>query len=118
MVRRSLPRLGRLLRWVFRRDRLSPKGRKGGVSRLRLEVLDDRTLPSVVTWINTAGGDWDTPANWLDDHGVSRLPGPGDNAVIDLPNIIVTHSTLMMTDSVNSLTCSANLVISNLGTLS
>jgi hypothetical protein len=76
---------------------------------LRLEILEDRNLPSTVTWINPAGGDWDTAANWVDDQGVHRLPGPADDAVIDTPGITVTHNMFFTSDSVHSLTSAANL---------
>lgn len=29
--------------------------------RLQLEPLEERVLPSTITWINSGGGDWDTP---------------------------------------------------------
>ncbi|HSH08944.1 MAG TPA: hypothetical protein VK995_01055, partial [Oceanipulchritudo sp.] len=35
----------------------------------------------VVSWINPAGGSWNTAANWLPEH----VPGPTDRAVINLP---------------------------------
>jgi hypothetical protein len=69
-----------------------------------------------VTWINPNGGDWDTAANWSDDQGVHRLPGPADDAVINFAGITVTHSSFFMTDSVNSLTSAATVAISG-GTL-
>src|SRR5262249_24613819 len=59
-------------------------------------ALGDRTLLSVVTWINQAGGDWDTATNWRDDQGVNRVPGPDDQAIIDIPRqngFTVTHSS-------------------------
>jgi hypothetical protein len=31
---------------------------------LRVEQLEDRTVPVTNSWINTGGGDWDTPGNW------------------------------------------------------
>ena len=43
------------------------------------ELLEDRALPSTVTWTKPAGGDWDTPSNW--SSGV--VPGPNDDAIID-----------------------------------
>jgi hypothetical protein len=53
-------------------------------------------LPSTVTWINPSGGDWDNPANWQDDQGVYRVPGPNDQAIIDIAGqnaFTVTHSS-------------------------
>src|SRR5262249_50764730 len=54
----------------------------------RLEALEDRVVLATVTWINPAGGDWDTPANWSS----GSLPGGNDDAVIALPGIVVTHT--------------------------
>jgi hypothetical protein len=79
--------------------------------RPRVEALEDRVVPSTVTWINSAGGDWDTAANWQDNLGVNRLPGSGDDAVISYSGITVTHSSAQ-TESVNSLTSRADLSIS------
>ena len=54
----------------------------------------DRTLPSTVTWINPAGGDWDTPGNWLDQSsGINHVPGASDNAVINSSGITIIHNT-------------------------
>ena len=40
-----------------------------------LEVLEDRTVPSVVTWIG-GSGDWDTASNWLNaSTGTNQVPG-------------------------------------------
>src|SRR6516164_9842420 len=84
------------------RNRLSRKSRR----LLHLEALEDRILPSTVTWINLAGGDWDTAANWRDDQGINRLPGPNDDTVINVAgNVTVTHSQ-NVTDTIKSLTAS------------
>ena len=76
--------------------------RKGGCRRRFgyrpwLEALEELVMPDAVRWINPAGGDWGVAANWDAGH----VPGPGDDATIDLGGITVTHST--GTDSVNSL---------------
>jgi hypothetical protein len=79
------------------------------VFRPRMEELETRTLPSTVTWINPAGGDWDTPGNW----STGAVPGPNDDVVIDLAgqnNFTVTHSA-NVADSVNSLTSQDALVL-------
>ncbi len=47
--------------------------------RLNLESLEDRALPSTVTWINPGSGNWDVPANW----STGSLPGPADDVVIN-----------------------------------
>src|SRR6516162_1968842 len=77
-----------------RSDRATPKRYRPAWRRwLHLEVLEDRILPSTVTWINLAGGGWDTAGNWRDDQGINRLPGPNDDAVINVAgNVTITHS--------------------------
>src|SRR5262245_46907101 len=55
------------------------------------DILEDRIMLSTVTWIGGTG-DWNTATNWSD--GVSnRLPGPDDDAVINVAGISVTHSS-------------------------
>jgi hypothetical protein len=63
------------------------------------ERLEDRVLLATVSWINAAGGSWNTPANWSG----GALPGPNDDVVIDLAGaIVITHAT--GTDTIHSLT--------------
>src|SRR6516162_3599219 len=57
--------------------------------RPRLEVLEDRTLLSVITWTNPSGGDWDTPGNW----DLNRKPAASDDVVINTVGITVTHNS-------------------------
>ena len=83
--------------------------------RWNLICLEDRTLLSSVNWINAAGGDWDTPANWNTD----SVPSASDDVWIDLsPGITIAHSQ-NDADSVNTLTLASpdTLSISN-GSLS
>jgi hypothetical protein len=75
-----------------------------------VSALEDRMLLATITWINPSGGDWDTPANWSS----GAVPGPSDDAVINLPEITVTHSS--GTDSVNSITSQDQIVLGG-GTL-
>src|SRR5207253_1704917 len=49
--------------------------------------LEDRTLPSTVTWINPGSGDWNTASNWSS----GAVPGAADDVVINVPGITVTH---------------------------
>jgi RHS repeat-associated protein len=62
---------------------------------------------TTVTWINAAGGDWDTPSNW----DLGRVPGPGDDVVIGIPGITVTHA-LTRADALHSLTSQAFVSLS------
>src|SRR5436309_207640 len=88
-----------------------------GTAKLRsipwLERLEDRTTPSTVTWINSGGGDWDTPSNWSDG-SVNRVPGASDDAVI--PSLSagasVIHAGFTSNDSVHSVTTSAPIRLS------
>jgi hypothetical protein len=113
-----LPSLSRLRRTLARSPRAGRRrapGKPSAAFRPRLEALEDRTVPSTVTWVNPGGGDWDTAANWSDGT-THRLPGPGDDAVISTPGITVTHSAFSANDAVNSLTSAATLAVSG-GTL-
>ena len=96
-----------------RRDRCRP-GRKAVFDfqpGWDLIALEDRTLLSSVSWINPAGGDWDTGSNW----NTGSVPGASDDVTINLsPGITVTHSQ-NDADSVGSLTVAGadTLSISN-----
>jgi RHS repeat-associated protein len=76
---------------------------------LILESLEDRLLPAVITWGNAAGGDWDTPGNWIG----GAVPGAGDTAVIPALGSAstVTHSSAN-TDVVQGLSTATNLTLS------
>jgi hypothetical protein len=114
MLRSSIRRL-RLLFAPNGRLNCRRRERRAAVCRPRLEILENRTLPSTVTWINPAGGDWDTAANWLDGaDGTNHVPRSQDDAVIDTSGITVTHAALNA-DSVHSLTSAATLVVSDGG---
>src|SRR6516165_468954 len=93
---------------------LTPKARRQGrqplprrAFRPRLEWLEERAVPTVVTWINPGDGDWSVGANWSTSH----VPGSGDDVVINTP-VTVTHS--VDSDSVHSLneSAGAGLVLS------
>ncbi len=67
-------------------------------------------------WTNAAGGDWDTAANWVNSANPSdqHVPTASDDALIDRPDITVTHDS--GTDAVNSITSQDPIVLSG-GTL-
>ena len=75
--------------------RLTP-ARRGGPKltprrasfRPRLEGLEDRAVPATVTWVNPAGGDWDTPANW----STGAVPSAADDVDINVPGVTITHN--------------------------
>src|SRR4051812_6949156 len=93
-------------------------------ARLRLETLEERTVPaslpvvnllpnptlvsSPVFWINPAGGDWDVAANWstslVPGLGTHRVPKADDVAFITTPGVTVTHN-LQKADHVLAVFC-------------
>jgi hypothetical protein len=46
---------------------------------LELERVEDRTMPSTISWGLTGGGNWDVGANWQG----GQVPGSGDTVVIN-----------------------------------
>ena len=94
-----------MLRAFFRRF-LAPQARRrnrrplpAATFRPRLEALEDRVVPSTVTWVHSGDGDWGVGANWSG----GTTPGANDDVVINL-DLTVTHSA--GADSVRSLTVS------------
>jgi hypothetical protein len=73
--------------------------------RLWLEALEDRILPATITWNNASGGSWSIPGNW----DLNRLPAAGDDVVINLAGVTVTHSS--GSDSVQSVTLSSTAAL-------
>ncbi|HEV3078124.1 MAG TPA: hypothetical protein VGY66_00020, partial [Gemmataceae bacterium] len=93
--------LGPWLRRKGQRQRKTP--RTGRISRplpLSLEILETRTMPTAVSWVGGATGDWGVTANWFDGT-TNRLPGAGDDVSIGA-GVTVRHST--GTDQIHSLT--------------
>jgi hypothetical protein len=77
--------------------------------RPRIETLEDRTVPSTVTWINPSGGDWNTPANW----STGATPTATDDVVIDVgPNTLTVSHTSSAIDEVHSLRSEVALLVS------
>jgi hypothetical protein len=86
-------------RLLTRSPRATPPAGRG----LRLEVLEARTVPATVHWINSAGGDWGTAGNWSTGH----VPGPDDDVILDVTATpTITHSA--GTDTIHSLTSAGN----------
>ncbi|QDU21299.1 PKD domain-containing protein [Urbifossiella limnaea] len=91
MLRKWFARLPGLYQIPSRRDRRSARATPPSRPRLRVDPLEDRTVPATVTWDGGGGNfDWNTAANWSAD----VLPGASDDVVIDLGsnNFAVTHS--------------------------
>jgi fibronectin-binding autotransporter adhesin len=65
--------------------------------RLRLELLEDRTMPATITWLNPVDGNWGEPAKW----DLNRVPMVGDDVVIAYSGIRVEHTGADMVQSVS-----------------
>ena len=62
---------------------------------------------NTVYWVNSSGGDWDTPGNWSDD----AVPTGADDVVINIAvSSPITHNS-SYADAVNSLTSSDPITI-------
>ncbi|MHC4217478.1 MAG: hypothetical protein ACYSU7_03390 [Planctomycetota bacterium] len=66
----------------------------------------------IVTW-DAFNGTWDNPANW----NPSIVPGPGDDAIIDVPDFDATITYQSIVSSVNSVLCAEQLLIAGTGVL-
>jgi hypothetical protein len=64
---------------------------------LRLEALEDRILPSTVSWINASSGAWSTASNWSN----GSVPGAGDDVLINQSAVVTV--TLAASTSIHSL---------------
>lgn len=79
----------------------------------RLQHLEDRSLPSTVTWTGPNGGDWDTGSNW----STGMKPGAGDDAVLNEAGLVlVTHQTAAV-DPVHSISSTGATIDMSAGTL-
>src|SRR5208283_354746 len=78
---------------------------------LVFERLEDRTLPSTVTWMNPAGGNWDNRANW----SPANVPGSGDDAVINTTSAATITIQSGDSESVRSLTTASGDTLSITG---
>ncbi len=85
--------------------------------RPRFEVMEDRTLLATMLWANSANGDWNVAANWVNQANSSdhHVPTSADDAQINFSGISVSYAS--GSGSVNSLTSQANLDLSS-GSLS
>jgi hypothetical protein len=99
--------LSRLVKVPFRtfgRNGSIVRGKGRSCYRLRLELLEDRTLLDAVHW-KGGSGEWSDPNHWD-----LRVPGAGDDAIIGTADVTVTHSS--GTDAVKSITSAAMISIS------
>src|SRR6266849_1626555 len=80
-----LRRLSRLLSKKSRRG--DPMGSRRLIGfPLMIELLEDRTLLSTVSWIG-GSGDWNDTSHW----STGALPGATDDVQINVSGITVTH---------------------------
>jgi RHS repeat-associated protein len=93
-------------RWAFDRCFASQSPNRRRAVPLRLGTLEERLVPATFRWVNPAGGDVATEANWEDQAGQPGLPGADDDALILVPAITVTSAG---TTSLRNLTSIANL---------
>ncbi len=93
-----------------RRGRQPARRVQANCFRPRMETLEDLTLPSTVFWTNPVSGSWHVPGNW----STSSVPAPGDDVIINIPGITVTHS--QGASNVRSLTSQATFALTG-GTL-
>lgn len=66
---------------------------------------------AVVSWGVDTDGFWDVAANWSDELGVQRVPGPTDDVVIDRPAGDVTVRVRSGSQSVKSLQSQESLAL-------
>jgi hypothetical protein len=86
--------------WLRKRVRVKSgvSGRKhrprARTARPILEALEDRTVPSTLTWTGAAGdNNWDTAANWYTGSSVAAAPPTnGDNVVINGGTVNLSHA--------------------------
>ena len=97
--------IGRSGRAGLRRDRRRARFAR----RPRLEMVEDRTLLTAISWTGTLSSDWDTPGNW----NLGRLPGATDDVTIGTGATVVHGSGY--SDSVHSIASAGSLTLS--GTL-
>jgi phage baseplate assembly protein gpV len=69
---------------------------------LALQVLEDRTAPATISWINAAGGAWEDANNW----DLGRTPQPDDDVVIRTLDFGATISHATGQDTVQSISSS------------
>ncbi len=89
----------------------SALSRRRGESRPGVETLEVRQLLATVNWISATSGSWDVASNWSTD----RVPGAGDDVVINATGATPTVTISANAESVNSITADDPLDISGGG---
>jgi RHS repeat-associated protein len=91
----------------LRRLPSSTRTRRPTVS-LCITPLEERLVPATFRWVNPAGGDFATAANWEDQSGNAGVPGASDDAIILVSGVTVTS---VGTTTVRNLTSAADLSV-------
>src|SRR5438067_1482213 len=66
-----------------------------------VQILEDRMVPSTVSWTGAVSNDWDDAANWMNDANPGQLPGAADDVVISQSGVTIIHSQAV-NDAVHS----------------
>lgn len=62
--------------------------------------------PASIYWVG-GSGDWSNPANWSEN----RLPGPGDDVLIDVPGLVVIVTNSVGETIVSTIRCFEDLTV-------
>jgi hypothetical protein len=91
--------------------RFRPSARRGSsfrLTRLRLELLEDRSVPAAIAWDGGPTGNgtnWLDPTNWRDTNGNDVLPGPNDDVTIGAtgsnPTVVLGGDTAVRSVTTN-----------------
>jgi RHS repeat-associated protein len=99
----AMPRSTRA-RSLFNRTRIRKNLQRG--RQLRLQTLEDRTVPTAYTWTSAVSGNFNDPTKWTP----VGVPGSGDDATVSQTGITVTSPA---STTVHSLTNAATLSVSS-----
>jgi hypothetical protein len=79
--------------------------------RPRLEALEDRVVPTTVSWVSPTSGAWTTATNW----STGMVPAAGDDVVINKPAAVTV--TLAASTTIHSLSLTVATLNVTSGTL-
>lgn len=84
LFRSLFPRLAEYMarRRAALETQLTARRQHGRYVRLRLEVLENRLVPTVYTFTGAVNDNWSVPGNWATQNGQGGVPGAPDEAEI------------------------------------